>query len=168
MQHVVPVPLKNPHAMNEQGWLECVASPRSSSAAVSVKDSNGTFVSTLSMILYNVSTQLILRHSHLFRGCETRSILVTELSLGDSTRLILCFQTEPSVHHWETPWRSYLAIQQVFPQWIHLMFPCNNADEKTHKTDTRLSGWNYCRIQTVHICRELQLEASCWRQEQHL
>lgn len=30
----------------------------SSSAAVSVKDSNGTFVSTLSMILYNVSTQL--------------------------------------------------------------------------------------------------------------
>lgn len=39
-------------------WSNCVAPSSSSSAAVSVKDSNGTFVSTLSMILYNVSTTL--------------------------------------------------------------------------------------------------------------
>lgn len=35
-----------------------MCSLRSSSAAVSVKDNNGTFVSTLSMILYNVSVEL--------------------------------------------------------------------------------------------------------------
>lgn len=47
--------------LNQEGqnWntrLQCL---HSSSAAVSVKDSNGTFVSTLSMILYNVSTRLM-------------------------------------------------------------------------------------------------------------
>lgn len=48
--------LKQTLAKDEKN--KCAASLHSSSAAVSVKDSNGTFVSTLSMILYNVSTWL--------------------------------------------------------------------------------------------------------------
>lgn len=80
--------------MNVHGWLECVVSPRSSSAAVSVKDSNGTFVSTLSMILYNVSTQLILRHCQLYRGCETGCMGATELCLPP----IYCGFMVPSIH----------------------------------------------------------------------
>lgn len=55
----------------------------SSSAALSVKDSNGTFVSTLSMILYNVSTQLcatyLLIHNHFPSQCMNSTALNCEV-----------------------------------------------------------------------------------------
>lgn len=49
----------------------------SSSAAVSVKDSNGTFVSTLSMILYNVSMEMTASNKTLTSGCTDAMIFDT-------------------------------------------------------------------------------------------
>lgn len=110
------------HAMNVRGWLSCDLSPHSSSAAVSVKDSNGTFVSTLSMILYNVSTHRILRRCHLFTGRETGSIRIPELSTPNPSQ---CFQNQainaPSSNKFHEGLIWY-SSQQDFPGWIHLMF----------------------------------------------
>lgn len=54
----------------------------SSSAAVSVKDGNGTFVSTLSMILYNVSIEMRQRVHKAWRlRCTGSMIFDTEHNL---------------------------------------------------------------------------------------
>lgn len=60
--------------------------PLRSSAAISVKDSNGTFVSTLSLLLFNVSVQ----HSGPFQFIHLDFEYKTKLGVN-ATHLILCY-----------------------------------------------------------------------------